>query len=200
MWRHGPFPSRRTLLWLLMRSHSELGDRYDRPNENERAADWGYARHHFPSLWLPHLNQPTYRPYDEPSYPREEAQMVSSHATLQVCTNGRRSPWLRPMRCTASTMSASGLPQGSAAYPASSLLKRYHTALPWQPSYRSDKIQSEMPDDVGRTDHRPVLGGSDPSIGIAIESRRIIQSLIVGHFWPDLDLRREPVLPAETEG
>lgn len=72
-----------------MRSHNEIGDRYDRPNENEGAADWGYARHHFPSLWLPHLDQPTCGPYEKPSHQYEEAQMVSSHTALRASA-GRR--------------------------------------------------------------------------------------------------------------
>jgi hypothetical protein len=79
-----------------MRSHSKFSDRYDRSNENERATDRGHARHHFPSLWLPHLDQPTYGPYDEASHPREEAQMVSSHAALRARANRRRGPLAAP--------------------------------------------------------------------------------------------------------
>jgi hypothetical protein len=102
---------------LLMHSHSKFSDRYDRSNENERATDRGHARHHFPSFWLPHKDQPTYGPYDETSHPHEEAQMVSSHAALRAGANGRWRPWLRPMRCIASAMSASGLPKGLNAKP-----------------------------------------------------------------------------------
>jgi len=81
-WRHNQvrscggrnhFLSRRTQLRLLMRPHNEIGDRYNRPNENEGATDWGYARHHLPSLWLPHLDQPTCGPYEKPGHQCEEA-------------------------------------------------------------------------------------------------------------------------------
>jgi hypothetical protein len=43
MWWYEPFLYRRAQPWLLMHSHSGLGDRDDRPDENERATDWGYA-------------------------------------------------------------------------------------------------------------------------------------------------------------
>jgi hypothetical protein len=119
---------------LLMRSHSKFSDRYDRSNENERAPDGGHARHHFPSLWPPHLDQPAYGPYDEASHHREEAQMVSSHAALRARANRRRGPLLRPMRCMASTMSASGLPKGLNAKPGVEPARAHHTGLPWHRS------------------------------------------------------------------
>ena len=51
------------------------------------------------------------------------------------------------------------------------------------------KSDLEMPDDVSATNDRPIFGGRDPSVGVAIESWGIIEGLVVGHFWPDLDLR-----------
>ena len=54
-----------------------------------------------------------------------------------------------------------------------------------------------MDDDVSRTDDGGLLVRSDAEVRIAVE-RRGIQSTIDRHFRTHLDLRREPVLPAET--
>jgi hypothetical protein len=66
--------------------------------------------------------------------------------------------------------------------------------------------RSEVPDQVRRCDDFPVLGGSyDPAsysrrrgIEVAVEGIRV-ERMIVGYFRANLDLRREPVLPADRE-
>src|ERR1700730_4523226 len=58
------------------------------------------------------------------------------------------------------------------------------------------RSRSEVPDDVRRTDPGERLGGSDEPVGVAVEGRRV-ERAVIGDLRTDLDLRREPVLPAE---
>jgi len=51
-------------------------------------------------------------------------------------------------------------------------------------------------DHIGRADNREVLVGRYTEIGVAVECK-CIQPLVVGNLGPNLDLRREPVLPAK---
>src|SRR5579885_1227754 len=55
---------------------------------------------------------------------------------------------------------------------------------------------SEVDDDVRRSDEGGILVRSDAEVRVAVEGRRIQRS-VEGEFGPDLDLRREPVLPAQ---
>src|ERR1700733_3826277 len=56
---------------------------------------------------------------------------------------------------------------------------------------------SEMNDDVRRTDQSGVLVWRDAQVRIAVEGEAV-QRFIEGNLRPDLDLRREPVLPTDT--
>src|SRR5579863_3335281 len=58
-------------------------------------------------------------------------------------------------------------------------------------------LTSEVNDDVSRSNEGVVAGGRDAHVGVAVEGERI-ERLVVGKFRPDLDLRREPVLPADA--
>lgn len=54
-----------------------------------------------------------------------------------------------------------------------------------------------MNDHVGRADDREIPVGRDAEVRIAVERERI-QRPVIGDFGPDLDLRRESVLPADA--
>src|SRR5271154_6326836 len=58
------------------------------------------------------------------------------------------------------------------------------------------KLRSEVPDDVGSGDERPILVRSDSFGGIAVEGR-VVERTVVSNFRTNLDLGREPVLPAQ---
>src|SRR5271154_3189917 len=58
------------------------------------------------------------------------------------------------------------------------------------------KLRLEMPDQIGSSDECPVLVRSDSLGGIAVEGR-VVERTVVSNFGTNLDLRREPVLPAQ---
>ena len=74
----------------------------------------------------------------------------------------------------------------------------FRLVIPWlaavatnQRSRPPHEIRSEMADDVGCTNDRPVLGGRDLSVGVAIESRRTIQSRLVASVSPFEQVRKD---------
>src|ERR1700730_6804274 len=89
----------------------------------------------------------------------------------------------------------------SAIAPATSLLMTPPLyRLPADCASVPDSLWSEVPNHVCREQPHVVFVGRDwhrRRIEVAVECRCIV-GLVVGHFGTHLDLRREPVLPAET--
>src|ERR1700759_505869 len=67
----------------------------------------------------------------------------------------------------------------------------------WQLWPSHGLLTSEVNDDVCRADEGVVAVSRDAEVGVAVERERI-QRLVVGKLRPDLDLRREPMLPADA--
>src|ERR1700761_4137530 len=56
---------------------------------------------------------------------------------------------------------------------------------------------SEVDDDVCGTDQGGVLVRRDAQVGVAVEGKPV-EGFVEGDLRPDLDLRREPMLPTDT--
>jgi len=59
-------------------------------------------------------------------------------------------------------------------------------------------LRSEVDDDIARGDDRIIPGRRNSRVGVAVE-RRGVERAIVGDFGTHLDLRRQPVLPAQRD-